>query len=253
MNFLGNLTNCGFMVLASLLLLFTGAVMLYCMRRLSAVENALFDQGKILQTFILKSQNNPSPLAGSLANPLATKEAIKQCELNEAMGMNKIEVSDDESDGSDESDEDESDESQESDESDEMESNCSEENEVKLGGMKVEEENKGDIKIIELEAINDEEQKLQDISHKDLENLLDTKSTNSSVSEISILSVENKNMEKNEEDVPNLIKMELHKGNITRMKVGDLRALVVEKGLISNLEEINKMKKDGLIKLLQEK
>ena len=35
------------------------------------------------------------------------------------------------------------------------------------------------------------------------------------------------------------------------MKVGDLRSLAIENGLLENIETANKLKKENLIKLLQ--
>ena len=38
---------------------------------------------------------------------------------------------------------------------------------------------------------------------------------------------------------------------LTKMRVGDLRSLAIENGLLENIEIANKLKKDNLIKLLQ--
>ena len=52
-----NFIDTGFIITLGLLLLFTGAVMLYCYRRLNVLENSLIEHGKILQNFIVNYNN----------------------------------------------------------------------------------------------------------------------------------------------------------------------------------------------------
>ena len=51
--------------------------------------------------------------------------------------------------------------------------------------------------------------------------------------------------------VKNEVTQEIKKGGITKMKVSELRDLVVIKGLVDNIDDANKLKKENLIKLLQ--
>ena len=48
-----NFIDTGFIITLGLLLLVSGAVMLYCYRRLNILENSLIEHGKILQNFIV--------------------------------------------------------------------------------------------------------------------------------------------------------------------------------------------------------
>ena len=53
--------------------------------------------------------------------------------------------------------------------------------------------------------------------------------------------------------IENEVKKEIQKGGITKMKVADLRILVLQKGLVKSMNDANQIKKNNLIKLLQEK
>ena len=56
------------------------------------------------------------------------------------------------------------------------------------------------------------------------------------------------------ESVKEIVKTEIQKTtNISKMRVADLRALILEKEIMTDLDELNKIKRDTLIKLLQEK
>ena len=57
MIFLLNFIDTGFIITLGLLLLVSGAVMLYCYRRLNILENSLIEHGKILQNFIVNYNN----------------------------------------------------------------------------------------------------------------------------------------------------------------------------------------------------
>jgi hypothetical protein len=52
-----NFIDTGFIITLGLLLLISGAVMLYCYRRLNMLENSVIDHGKILQNFIMNYNN----------------------------------------------------------------------------------------------------------------------------------------------------------------------------------------------------
>ena len=102
MNLFG-LEGIGFIISLAMTLLVSGAIMFYCLRRFKMLENSIIEQGKVLQSFIIKSQNNNSELASSIA----LNSAIEQTKLQETTTNSKIEVSDDDSEYSDDSSSDE--------------------------------------------------------------------------------------------------------------------------------------------------
>ena len=57
MNMLINFIDTGFIITLGILILVTGAVMLYCYRRLNLLENSVIEHGKILQNFIMNYNN----------------------------------------------------------------------------------------------------------------------------------------------------------------------------------------------------
>ena len=102
MNLFG-LEGIGFIISLAMTLLVSGAIMFYCLRRFKILENSIVEQGKVLQSFIIKYQNNNNELASSIA----LNSAIEQSKLQETSTNNKIEVSDDDSEYSDDSSSDE--------------------------------------------------------------------------------------------------------------------------------------------------
>ena len=52
-----NFIDTGFIITLGLLILISGAVMLYCYRRLNILENSVIEHGKILQNFIMNYNN----------------------------------------------------------------------------------------------------------------------------------------------------------------------------------------------------
>ena len=63
-----NFIDTGFIITLGLLLLVSGAVMLYCYRRLNILENSIIEHGKILQNFIMNYNNQNQIIMQSL-NP----------------------------------------------------------------------------------------------------------------------------------------------------------------------------------------
>jgi len=47
----------GFIIILAVILLLCGSIMLYCYRRLNILENSVIEHGRILQSFIINSQN----------------------------------------------------------------------------------------------------------------------------------------------------------------------------------------------------
>lgn len=231
MNLFG-LEGSGFVIALGLMLLLSGTIMFYCLRRFAVLENSVCEQGKILQNVLINLQNsNICVSQGNNNDGLATNDTIRA-----ARDLNKIEVSDDDSDSC------YSDYSSESYESSEENNNP-----VKVENLK---------KINDIKVIDMEEGKLETFNITDISNSMalsqssasssDSQSVSDSDSEIDL------EINNSLEDSTNILKIEENKneGNIKKLKVADLRELVMKKGLME-IEEINKLKKDNLIKLLQ--
>jgi hypothetical protein len=232
-----NFIDTGFMITLGLLILVSGGIMLYCYRRLNLLENSIIEHGKILQNFIVNYNNqimiNQQVLNNSpQANVQNTPDNIK-VEDKIVVSDNESNVSDSDSDSNVSDNEHESEESE--NESEEYSSNESEN----------EENDKKEVLHLEskevLEETNDNDAFLNnlpiDLNQLDLK--LDSKI-------IKLESLENENNETNE----NNDKTTNEKKNYSRMKVDELRTLVVTKNLTSN-EDAQTMKKNDLLKLLQ--
>jgi len=89
MNGLGRIS---FIISLSLTLLISGVILFYCVNRFKQLETNIIEQGKILQTFIIKAENQKCNLYSNIA-----LESAKQ-QVNKIYNSNKIEVSDDEHD-----------------------------------------------------------------------------------------------------------------------------------------------------------
>ena len=113
-----NFIDTGFIITLGLLLLVSGAVMLYCYRRLNILENSLIEHGKILQNFIVNYNNQ---ILATQQNQLGGLESQPTTNLQ---NQNRISVSDDEDDDDDDDDDDEEDDNydEESDENLDQES-----------------------------------------------------------------------------------------------------------------------------------
>ena len=85
------LEGIGVIISLAMTLLVSGAIMFYCLRRFKILENSLVEQGRVLQSFIIKYQIELND-SMNMASPIAQASAIQQASIN-----NKIEVSDDES------------------------------------------------------------------------------------------------------------------------------------------------------------
>ena len=221
-----NFIDTGFIITLGLLLLVSGAVMLYCYRRLNILENSIIEHGKILQNFIMNYNNQNQIIMQSL-NPNVGN--MENEEMNENLETtyddtrniqidNRISVSDDEEYTDSENSVEEEDSSEEY--TDDSNSDIEEENDVNVK------------KIV----INDE-----DLEEK-------TKDNTDSLLEVNDLKLDSKKLEL---DLSEEIKNNTEKKNFSRMKVDDLRILAVTKNLTDN-EKAQQMKKSDLVKLLQD-
>lgn len=232
-----NFIDTGFMITLGLLILVSGAIMLYCYRRLNLLENSIIEHGKILQNFII-NYNNQILVNQQVSNNSPQKD-VKNTSDNTNF-EDKIVVSDNESNVSDsDSDSNISDNEDESEESEREEYSSNE--------SENEENNKKEILNLEpkelLEETNDND---NDVFLNNLPIDLNQLDLNLDSKIIKLEALENDTNETNE----NNDKTTNEKKNYSRMKVDELRTLVVTKNLTSN-EDAQTMKKNDLLKLLQ--
>ena len=225
-----NFIDTGFIITLGLLLLVSGAVMLYCYRRLNVLENSIIEHGKILQNFIMNYNNQNqiimqslNPNVGNMENEEMNTNLETIDENNRNIQLdNRISVSDDEEYTDSENSVEEEDSSEEY--TDDSNSDDEEQNNNGFNDIK---------KIV----INDEDLEEKTIK---LESDLPL--------EVNDLKLDSKKLEL---DLKEEIKNNNEKKNFSRMKVDDLRILAVTKNLTDN-EKAQQMKKSDLVKLLQD-
>tara|TARA_Y100000816_G_scaffold288531_1_gene273262 strand:+ start:4223 stop:5077 length:855 start_codon:yes stop_codon:yes gene_type:complete len=281
--YLFGLEGSGFIISLGLTLLISGAIMFYVLKRFQMVENSLIENAKILQTFINRSQeqqiNNNlanSNIGGDIASDIAINSAIEQQNnIN-----NRIEVSDDESDFGDENKEhgEGSDDSEDSEDSEVSDLSCddkikdiniinnyqsnsdSEENE----GLKIHDINNEltteFVESVKIIALND----FEELKNDKLLEVNSLSELNNNVNEENEENEENQENEENEENEENNLEIkeiitekeekdekDEKLKNYSKLKMSELKELVVVKKLIDSKTDINKLKKIDLIKLLQ--
>jgi hypothetical protein len=278
----------GFLLTLGLLLLIGGSIMLYCYRRLNLLERSIIEHGKILQNFIVNYNNQMSRLC--LINKSGTNDgtcsygasSYEECDFdtdtcgikNNDKLIKKINVSDDEKDeDDDEDDEDEDDEDdededdeddedddedEEDDEDDEDEDEEHEINNIKSFDIKEQltlnkeffetiqssqtstnNSENNNIELVEVSATSTYLNNDEDIFIKNLPILLTDFNDNVEISS-KVITLEN--------NLETIQKVE--KKNYSKMKIDDLRTLVVTKNILDN-DEALKLKKNESVKLLQ--
>jgi len=287
MSILFKFIDSGFLLTFGLILLISGGIMLYCYRRLNLLEKSVIEHGKILQNFIMnyniqmqhfsllnKSMSTTNINTNNVENTRTEYvefDKIKKINLGE-----KISVSDDEDDDEDDDDEDDDEDDNDEDKDDEHEDDDDDEdedadeddneddNEDDDEDDEDEDDDENDIKKNKSEnltIINNEVEDLEDL----------TSSENIEVNEQTISSFDDETFFKNlpinldsftldnTNSNPKIINLENiqdtndktgERKNYSKMKVDDLKTLVVTKNLIDN-ESAQKMKKSDLVKLLQ--
>ena len=219
-----NFIDTGFIITLGLLLLVSGAVMLYCYRRLNILENSLIEHGKILQNFIMNYNNQFLVNQQSQSKDLEN-ESIKNVILT---NENKISVSDndeddDDDDNDDEVDDDDDDNDSDDDDDDDDEESNSDENEENenndLDNKNNEDKTKSKIK--DFESINIEKPENQEnIFLNNLPIDLNALDINLDSKIITLDSTETDSSEKVNNN---------EKKNYSRMKVDELRTLATKK------------------------
>lgn len=240
MNLFG-LEGVGFIISLAMTLLISGAIMFYCLRRFKILENSVVEQGKILQSFIIRQQtqlNDSNNMASSIALESARQQTL------EKQTTTKIEVSDD--------DDDEYDSDSDSEGSSVEDLKIADESEKAITLTTEELE---DVTLQPADASVNLEDSVKMITVGDMtailsveEPLADDNSDSDSDSEPEeILEIteelEVKNNDNDNQDSDKKLK---------QMKVPELRELAL-KELSEPPENIKNMKKDQLIKLLSEK
>ena len=238
-----NFIDTGFIITLGLLLLVSGAVMLYCYRRLNMLENSLIEHGKILQNFIINYNNQP------LINQQLQSEGLEnQSPKNVVLSNeNKISVSDEESDEDDEDDEDDDYDDDDDEESDQNKVDDKDEDDDDDGDDDDDDDHDDDDEEENAKSKN----KYLESSHiNNLENPDDVFLTNLPI-DLNDLNLSSKIIELESNKTESSEKVNNNeKKNYSRMKVDELRSLVVTKNLISN-EKAQLQKKNDLLKLLQ--
>ena len=245
MDVLGNFINTTFILTLGLLIIISGIGMLYFYRRLNLLENSLIEHGKILQNFIINYNNN------ILKSQFMNSHSNNNVNINTTDSSNnlfqKINVSDNEEVDDEETDDEETDDEETDDEETDHEETDHEEtdHEETINEENINEESNNEESVNEdsdnEESINTDKlvihNKISDEKDNDelfIENLPIV--INKEAKLINILENNDTNNEKK---------------NYSKMKVDDLRSLVVTKNLTDN-ENALKLKKTELIDMLKQ-
>lgn len=241
MNLFG-LEGIGFIISLAMTLLVSGAIMFYCLRRFKILENSIVEQGKVLQSFIIKYQNNFNT---ELASPIALNSAIEQSKIQSEVDNTKIEVSDD----------DESEYSEEDSEEEELE--IYPETEQKEITLTTQELDIGSLDNIEQVNLDSEDIKTVEVA--DITDMLMTENNNGDESDQDSDDSDQDSV-KDDEPIEEITDVKLEKINpddnakktsnksLSKMKVDDLRVLALKDSL-ETADNLKNMKKDQLLKL----
>ena len=271
MSFLFKFIDSGFLLTLGLVLLVSGGIMLYCYRRLNLLEKSLIEHGKILQNFIINynmqmqhfSLANNSIYNNKNTDATINDEIIKTeyVEFDKVKKINlgeKIPVSDDEDEDEDDEDEDEDDKDEDEDEDEDDEDSDEDSDED------VSEDEKMDTLAISNNNLEEDLEELENVeSIATLENITLHEESISTFDDETFLKNLPINLNsftlENTNNNPKIINLENNtnsdtnpgeRKNYSKMKVDDLKSLVVTRNLTDN-ETAQKMKKSDLVKLLQ--
>ena len=235
--------------------------MLYCYRRLNLLEKSLIEHGKILQNFIINynmqmqhfslannSIHNNKNIDATNNDEIIRTEYVEFDKVKKINLGEKISVSDDEDEDED-LDDDVSDDDEDVSDDDEDVSEDDEDDEkmdtLSISNNKLEEDLENVESITTLENITLNEQSISTFDDETfLKNLpinLNSFTLENTNSNPKIINLENNT---NSDTKPG------ERKNYSKMKVDDLKSLVVTRNLTDN-ETAQKMKKSDLVKLLQ--
>ena len=276
MSLLFKFIDSGFLLTLGLVLLVSGGIMLYCYRRLNLLEKSLIEHGKILQNFIINYNmqmqhfslannsihNNKNIDATNNDEIIRTEyvefDKVKKINLGEKISVSDDEDEDEDLDDDDNDNDDDDDEDLDDDVSDDDEDvsdddeDVSEDDEddekmdtLSISNNKLEEDLENVESITTLENITLNEQSISTFDDETfLKNLpinLNSFTLENTNSNPKIINLENNT---NSDTKPG------ERKNYSKMKVDDLKSLVVTRNLTDN-ETAQKMKKSDLVKLLQ--
>tara|TARA_B100001057_G_scaffold165589_1_gene166278 strand:+ start:29559 stop:30344 length:786 start_codon:yes stop_codon:yes gene_type:complete len=253
------LEGSGFVLSLGITLLLSGAIMFYVLKRFSYIEASIIQNAKILQSFISEMENNKFG-----ANETAIQSAKFQAE--------KIYVSDNdltesESDSDADSDTDSNADSNADADSD-ADADADAHTDADAGavphadvdselhgnhgtGSDIQEIENSDIKLISIE--NSLANTVEEVN-LDLEKEYDDSASNDSIENSSLLFNNNDtkiNVQKEEkQEKPENIQV-IKKSNLIKMKVPELKELLLKNNKKLTQDNVNKLKKDELIKELQ--
>ena len=288
MSFLFKFIDSGFLLTFGLILLISGGIMLYCYRRLNLLEKSVIEHGKILQNFIMNyniqmqhfsllnksmSTSNTTNNVENTRSEYVEFDKVKKINLGEKISVSDNEDEDDEDkededeEDKDEDEDEDEDEDDDDDEADDDDEDDKDEDEDEDEDDEDEDEDEDEDDKNKLENLTIVNNKLEEL--EDLEDLIT--SENIEVNEQTISSFDDETFLKNlpinldsftldnTNSNPKIINLENiqdtndktgERKNYSKMKVDDLKTLVVTKNLIDN-ESAQKMKKSDLVKLLQ--
>ena len=257
-----------FILTLGIVLLICGGIMIYCYRRLNALENGLIQQGRVMQEFItnynlttqLDRNDNRNNDNNDNNDNNFQSEMINQVLSGNILGVNpdireKIVVSDD--DMSDEEDDDDmgsdyisEDESniveikKESMNDDNSDNGSDSDSERIIENLTIDNDMSDVLDNLNIENIPDVEMMMS----PDLSSLIVSKLDVSSIGVLDITASEDKSSKMI--PISDTDGLDTSKKNPNRLKVDELRELVVNKNLVSN-DEAHKLKKGELVRLLE--
>ena len=279
MSFLFKFIDSGFLLTLGLVLLVSGGIMLYCYRRLNLLEKSLIEHGKILQNFIINynmqmqhfslvnnslhnSKNNDVTNNDETARTEYVEfDKVKKINLGEKISVSDDEDDEDEEDDEDDDEDDEDDEDEEDDDDEDDEDDEDDDDEEDAEDTEDTEDTTLAISNNKLEEDLEELESVETITS--LENIILNEQSISTIDDETFLknlpinltsfTLENINSNPkiiNLENIENSNTKPVERKNYSKMKVDDLKSLVVTRNLTDN-ETAQKMKKSDLVKLLQ--
>ena len=282
----------GMLIALALIIFISGALMFYFQKRFVMLENSIIQQGKILQSFIIKSnatqisepmqqyseQYNEKDEPQYLASEIAIHSAQEQ--INNA--STKIDVSDDsdsenDSDSDSENDSDsDSDYDSEHDSEHDSDSETTDNNVTNVTNKTITLSlmtNDLNIELIEdsiiedntivnkLNILNMNEVNMNEVNMNEVnmnanssifhDSLIVEPSSQVNLKDIfdnTTLMLENEITDASLDKIKNMDEL----NTIKKMKVSELREMVLDKGLVDDQDNANKMKKEQLLKILQQ-
>jgi hypothetical protein len=280
----------GFLLTLGLLLLIGGSIMLYCYRRLNLLERSIIEHGKILQNFIVNYNNQMARLclinkSGSNYNECNYDEcdyalcgAMKNDNLIKKINIeNKINVSDDEkdilNDKDDDDDDDDVDDDEDDDDDDDDDDDEDDDGDDDDDDDDDDEDDGNTTKAFDIKepvALNKDffetiqsSQTYTNTSKNTNVELVDVSTASNYLDNDEdifiknlpiVLSDFNEDLEINSKVITlennSETTQKVEKKNYSKMRIDELRTLVVTKNILDN-EEALKLKKNELVKLLQ--